>query len=179
MKSLKQNESRKKVLWLCSSAIIAALYVALTYLAMALGLDKGAVQIRFSEALCVLAFITPAAIPGLAVGCFLANLLTGCAPLDIFIGPVATLIGAFGVYLVGKMKNGRISRFICTLPNILANTIIIPVVIYICYTAPSEQTLSILPFYFLTVGIGEVISCGVLGTVLLLSTEKTLRKILQ
>ena len=179
MKSLKQNNTHKRVLWLCRAGIIAALYVALTYLAMALGLDKGAIQIRFSESLCVLAFFSSAAIPGLTVGCLIANLLTGCAPLDIFLGPVATLIGVLGVYLIGKMKNSRVARFVCTLPNIVSNTVIMPLVIYICYTAPSEQTLSLVPFYFLTVGIGEIISCGVLGTILLLSTEKTLRKILQ
>ena len=179
MKSLKQNASHRRILWLCRAAIIAALYVALTYLAMAFGLHNNVIQVRFSEALCVLAYFTPAAIPGLTVGCLLANILTGCAPLDIFLGPVATFMGAFGVYLIGKMKNQRVSRYICTLPNILANTVIMPLVIYISYTAPSEQTLSVLPFYFLTVGIGEIISCGVLGTILLVSSEKTLRKILQ
>lgn len=158
--------------------MIAALYIALTYLAMALGLDKGAVQVRFSEALIVLAYITPAAIPGVTVGCFLANLLTGCAVFDVLLGPVATLIGAVGAYLIGRMRNQRASRLICTLPNILANTVIVPVVIYLCYTLPSEQSLAILPYYALTVGVGEIISSGILGTVLLLSVEKSLRRIL-
>ena len=179
MKNLRQNKAHKRLLWLCSAGLIAALYVALTYLAMALGLDKNAIQVRFSESLCVLAFFTPAAIPGMTVGCLLANILTGCAPLDIFLGPVATLIGAFGAYLIGRVGKGKVSKILCTLPNILANTAIVPLVIYLCYTAPSDKSLELLPFYFLTVFAGEVISCGVLGSILLFSSEKTLRRILQ
>lgn len=153
------------------------MYVALTYLSMALGLDKNAIQIRFSEILIVLAFVTPAAIPGLYVGCLLANILTFCAPLDIFLGPIATLIGALGAYAMGKMKNTRISRFLCTIPNILANTVIVTVICYFCYTAPDAQNASIIPFYALTILFGEVISCGILGTVFLVGAEKTLRRI--
>lgn len=153
------------------------MYVALTYLSMALGLDKNAIQIRFSEILIVLAFVTPAAIPGLYVGCLLANILTFCAPLDIFLGPIATLIGALGAYAMGKMKNARISRFLCTIPNILANTVIVTVICYFCYTAPDAQNASIIPFYALTILFGEVISCGILGTVFLVGAEKTLRRI--
>ena len=163
--------------FLCTAALIAAMYVALTYLSMALGLDKNAIQIRFSEILIVLAFVTPAAIPGLYVGCLLANILTFCAPLDIFLGPIATLIGALGAYAMGKMKNAKISRFLCTIPNILANTLIVTVICYFCYTAPDAQNASIIPFYALTILFGEVISCGILGTVFLVGAEKTLRRI--
>jgi len=168
----------KRVRFICLAAIIAAMYVALTYLAMALGLDKNAVQIRFSESLIVLAFITPAAIPGLYVGCLLANILTACDPLDILIGPLATLIGAVGAYLIGKMRNKKLSRWLCTIPNIIANTIIVTIVCYICYTAPEAQTLSIIPFYAITIAVGEVISCGVLGSILLFSSEKTFKRLI-
>ena len=85
----------KKVLFITQAAMIAALYVVLTLLANALGLANYAVQIRFSEALTILPFFTPAAIPGLWAGCVLANILTGCAPLDILFGSLATLVGAF------------------------------------------------------------------------------------
>jgi uncharacterized membrane protein len=163
---------------MCFAALIAALYVALTYLAMALGLDKNAIQIRFSESLCVLAFITPAAVPGLTLGCLLANILTGCAPLDIALGPVATLIGALGAYAIGRMKNRRIARWICTIPNVLANTVIVSVVCYLCYTAPSAQTPSIIPFYALTIAIGEIISCTVIGSAIILPCEKILKRFL-
>ena len=167
----------KRVRFICLAGIIAALYIALTYLAMALGLDKNAIQIRFSEALITLAFVTPAAIPGLYIGCLLANILTGCHPLDILIGPLATLIGAVGAYLIGKMSNKKLARFICTVPNIIANTVIVTIVCYICYTAPAAQDISIIPFYATTIAIGEIISCGVLGTILLLGAEKTFKRL--
>ena len=162
---------------MCTAAMIAAMYVALTYLAMAMGLDKNAIQIRFSEALVVLAFVTPAAIPGVTLGCLLANILTGCAPLDIVLGPVATLIGVMGAYLMGKMKNIKLSRYLCTIPNIIANTVIVTFICYTCYTAPDAQSPSIIPFYALTIALGEIISCGILGTTFLVSSEKALRRI--
>jgi uncharacterized membrane protein len=168
----------KRVRFICLAAIIAAMYVALTYLAMALGLDKNAIQIRFSESLIVLAFITPAAIPGLYIGCLLANILTACAPLDILIGPLATLIGAVGAYLIGRMSNKKLARWICTIPNIIAKTIIVTIVCYICYTAPDAQIPSIIPFYATTIAIGEIISCGVLGSILLFSSEKTFKRLI-
>ncbi len=156
--------------------MIAAMYVALTYLSMTLGLDKNAVQVRFSEMLVPLAFVTPAAIPGLTVGCLLANILTGCAPLDIVLGPFATLVGASGAYLLGLMKHQKTAKWFCTLPNILINTVTITAVCYLCYTAPSAQDISIVPFYAVTALLGEIISCGIFGTVLFLGSEKILRR---
>jgi uncharacterized membrane protein YgdD (TMEM256/DUF423 family) len=108
----------------------------------------------------------------------LANILTACAPLDILIGPLATLIGAIGAYLLGRMSNKRLARWLCTIPNIIANTVIVTIVCYICYTAPEAQTLSIIPFYAVTILVGEVISCGVLGSVLLFSSEKTFKRLI-
>ncbi len=156
--------------------MIAAMYVALTYLSMAIGLDKNAIQVRFSEMLVPLAFVTPSAIPGLTVGCLLANILTGCAPLDIVLGTFATLVGACGAFLLGLLKNKKMTRWLCTLPNILINTVIITVVCYFCYTAPSAQDPTVLPFYAITASLGEIISCGIFGTVLLMGCEKTLRR---
>lgn len=160
------------MLWITTAAIIAAMYVALTFVSMAFGLDKNAIQVRFSETLVVVAFFTPAAIPGLTLGCFLANILTGCALLDIFLGPVATFIGALGAYLISKAPKRRISRFFCTVPNILANTVIVTFICIVCYTAPDARSLSLIPFYGVTVFLGEVISSGILGTLLLLALDK-------
>lgn len=70
-------KKNNKVIFLTQAAMIAALYVVLTLLAAAFGLSSGVIQVRFSEALTVLAFFTPAAIPGLFIGCILANWLTG------------------------------------------------------------------------------------------------------
>ena len=173
-----KNTMSKKTSFLATAGIIAALYIALTYLAMAFGLDKNAIQVRFSESLCTMAILTPAAIPGLTVGCFLANILTGCAPLDILLGSIATLIGAIGAYYIGvwyrKAKKKGIV-FLAPIPTIIANTIAVPFVIYICYTAPSQQNIAIVPFYALTVFIGEVISAGVLGMLLYFAAEKRKR----
>lgn len=79
---------------LAQGAAIAASYVVLTFLANALGLSSGVIQLRFSEALTILPVFTPAAVPGLFAGCLLANILTGCLPLDVIFGSLATLLGA-------------------------------------------------------------------------------------
>ena len=103
-------KSRKKVLYLCQAAIIAALYAALTVLSSLLGLSSGAIQCRFSEVLCVLPYFTPAAIPGVTLGCLISNLtVAGTSLFDIIFGTLATLIGALGTYLLRKVK-GEIRR---------------------------------------------------------------------
>lgn len=147
----------KKTLYLVHAAVIAALYVVLTFVANALGLSSGVIQVRFSEALTILPFFTPAAIPGLFAGCILANLLTGCMPLDVLFGSLATLLGALGTWFLPKS-----SKFLAPLPPIIANTLIVPFVLAYVY-----QFEGSIPYFMLTVGIGEVISCGVLGLILL------------
>ena len=144
----------QKVRYLVHAAAIAALYVVLTFLANALGLANYAVQLRFSEALTILPFFTPAAIPGLTVGCLLSNILTGCALPDIIFGTIATLIGSIFTYLLRKNK------WLAPVPPILANTIIVPFVLLYAY--------GIQPIWlsFITVGAGEILSCGVLGLLL-------------
>ena len=86
----------RKVLLLCQGAMIAAIYVVLTVFINAFGLANGAIQIRISEALCILPIFTPAAIPGLFVGCVISNIVTGCAIYDIVFVSLATLLGAIG-----------------------------------------------------------------------------------
>ena len=94
----------KKVLFLTQAAVIAAIYVVLTIFISAFNLASGAIQVRISEALTILPFFTPAAIPGLAIGCLLSNLLTGVAVYDVVFGSLATLLGAVGTYLLRKHK---------------------------------------------------------------------------
>lgn len=152
-----------KIRYLTHAGIIAALYVALTWLSAIVGLSgMGAIQLRLSEALCVLPYFTGAAIPGLTVGCLLANLLTGAAMPDVIFGTLATLLGAIGTRLLRRW------RYLAPVPPIVANTVIIPFVIRYAYADVSES----LPFLFLTVGLGELLSVGVFGTVLLLALEK-------
>lgn len=158
----------KHVLHLTQAASIAALYIILTLIANALGLANYAIQVRFSEALTILPYFTGAAVPGLYVGCLLANILTGCAPWDILFGSFATLIGAAGTYYTGRVKKRfPAARWLCPLPPVLANMIIVPQVLMRVY-----QLDGTLWYFTLTVGIGEVISCYILGMVLLLALEK-------
>ena len=151
-----------KVKNITHSAIIAALYVVLTLAAQLLGLASGAIQVRFSEALTILPVFTSAAIPGLAIGCLISNIIAGGVIWDIIFGTFATLIGAVVTYIL------RNHRWAAPIPPIVANAVIVPFVLIYAYGATEA-----LPFLMLTVGIGEVISAGVLGTVLLKTLDKT------
>lgn len=152
----------KRVTFITHAAIIAALYVLLTLIANALGLANFAIQVRFSEALTILPLFTPAAIPGLYVGCLLSNILTGCIAWDILFGPVATLLGALGTYLLRKKH-----PILGTLPPIAANTLIVPYVLAYAYKFEGS-----IPYFMATVGIGEIISCGILGYLVYLTLKK-------
>ena len=135
--------------FLVQGAAIAAVYVVLTLVFAPLSF--GEVQIRFSEALTVLPFFTPAAIPGLFVGCIIANLLGGAIPVDIIFGSIATLIGAFFTY---KLRNT--GKWTAPIPPIVSGYgINLPI-----------------PFMMLTVGAGEFISAGVIGMILLGALSK-------
>ena len=151
----------KGILFVSQGAIIAALYVVLTMLANALGLANYPVQLRFSEALTVLPLFTGAAIPGLFVGCLISNILSGAVIWDVIFGSLATLIGAIGTYLLRRYK------LLPLLPPIISNPLIVPFVL--AYGYGIEGTI---PFFMLTVGLGEAISCGVLGYLLMLVLRK-------
>ena len=145
--------------------IIAALYVVLTLIANAFGLANYAIQVRFSEALTILPFFTPIAVPGLFVGCIISNILTGALPLDVVFGSLATLIGAVLTHVFAvKFPN---KKWLAPIPPIVANTIIVPLVLAYVY-----QFEGSIPYFMLTVGIGEIISCGILGMLLLKTLEK-------
>ena len=156
----------QKNLYLVRAAVIAALYVALTWLVSPFGLSgMGAVQLRISEALCILPYFTSAAIPGLTIGCLLANLFTAAALPDIVFGTLATFLGALGTWALRRW------RFLAPLPPILANTLISPFVIKYAYVNVAES----LPFLFLSVGLGELLSVGVFGMILLVALERVRR----
>ena len=144
----------KSTLFLVQAAAIGAVYVVVTLLFAPLSF--GEVQIRFAEALTILPYFTPAAIPGLVVGCVISNILTGAVIWDVIFGSLATLIGAVGTYLLRKHH-----RILYPLPPIIANTVIVPLVLTYAYGVPDA-----LWFSALTVCAGEVISCGVLGLLL-------------
>ena len=160
-----KNQISRTTLYLTRGAIIAAMYVILTYVSMAFGLDKGVIQFRISEALCILPFFLPEAVLGLYVGCILSNILTGCMLWDVIFGSLATLIGACGARLLHKLPKKLL--WLVPLPNVIANTAIVPFILRYVYGSPDS-----LGFMMLTVGVGEVVCSLVLGTVLIYSLKK-------
>jgi len=157
---MKKNSN---IMSLVTAAMIAALYVVLSFAINAFGLASGAIQVRVSEALTILPYFTSSAIPGLTIGCLLFNLLSGAAVLDVIFGTIATLLGATGSYFIGKAaKNVTWLKFLVPVPPILANAFIVPWVLKTAYGLNDAYW-----YLVATVGIGEVISCGVLGMVLL------------
>lgn len=147
--------NKNYTLKLVTGGLIAALYVVLTVLAAQFNLASGAIQVRFSEALTIMPVFTVAAVPGLAVGCVLANLLTGCAAWDVVFGSLATLIGAVGTRLL------KDKPLLAWIPPVLSNMAIIPIILIKVYAVPDAWW-----FLVLTIGAGEIISCGLLGLLL-------------
>lgn len=143
----------KKVLFLVQAAMIAAIYVVLTVIFAPFGF--GEIQVRIAEALTILPVFTPAAIPGLFVGCLIGNILGGAVLPDIIFGSLATLVGAVFTYLLRNQ-----SKYLAPLPPIISNTVIVPFVLRYAYGINLP-----IPFMMLTVGVGELISCGILGII--------------
>lgn len=158
---MKHATQRSAGTFLAQGGMVAALYVALTLVSSAMGLASGQIQLRLSEALTVLPCFFPAAVPGLFVGCLLANLLTGCVLWDVAVGSLATLLGALGTRLLRK------NRWLAVLPPIVSNILLVPPVLVWAYGV--EESI---PFLMLTVGLGEVLSCGVLGELMYSALDK-------
>ena len=144
----------KNTLYLAQAAMIAAIYVALTYVFAPISFRE--IQVRIAEALTILPVFTPAAIPGLFVGCIIGNVVGGAALPDVIFGSLATLIGAF---FTRKLRKAH--PFLAPVPPILSNTLIIPFVLRYAYAIDLP-----IPFLMLTILVGEVLSCGVLGMLL-------------
>ena len=145
------NKNRDLVM----ASAIAAVYALLTLLSAAFGLSAGPIQIRISEALCILPCFTQAAVPGLFIGCLLADLLTGCTPADVIFGSLATLLGALGTRALKDRPA------LAVLPPILSNTLIIPRVLIFSYHMEAAAG-----WLSLSIGLSECLSCGVLGLML-------------
>ncbi len=123
-----------------------------------MGLDKYAIQLRLSEALAILPAFTPAAIPGLFIGCMLSSFLAAGHPLDAIFGSLVTLLAAGICYLMRSFRRRRFGMLLLPLPNIILNALLIPVITIFVY---GETTLY--PFIVLTVGVGELLASGLLG----------------
>ena len=160
-----QAHGISRTLVITQAAIIAALYTVLTLIANLFGLASGVIQVRISEALTVLPFLSFAGVPGVTIGCLVSNIVTGSDIFDIIFGTLATLIGAIGTWYIGilfRKTEKNLLKFLSPLPPIIANTIIVPFVLTYAYHMQDG-----IPFLMLTVGAGEVISCGILGLILL------------
>ena len=177
---------KKSVYFITSAAIIAALYVVLTFLANTLGLASMAIQVRFSEALTILALFTPAAIPGLFLGCLLSNILIGSVIWDVIFGSLTTLVAAAVTYVIGRIIKSRLQKaqtkknktvwgilgtILGSVPPIVGNMLVVPLLLIYAYgfTDPvvfmGHEFHAVYWFYVVTVGIGELISCTFLGLV--------------
>ena len=153
------TDENEKTTFITQGAVIAAIYAVLVFV-----FDYwsfGPIQFRVAEALTILPVFTPAAVPGLFIGCLIANITGGAVIWDIVFGSLATLIGAVGTYMLRKHP------WAAPLPPILANTVIVPFVLKYAY-----GTEGMLWYFMLTVGLGEVIVCGVLGSLLRVALKK-------
>ena len=171
-----ENMKKNTTQMVAFGGVIAALYVVLTIIASALGIASGAIQVRLSEALTILPVFTAAAVPGLTVGCVVANLVTGCAAWDVVFGSMATLLGAIGTRML------RDRPAIAWIPPVVSNMLIVPVVLMKVYGVDSVDVFgsvfngdSLWIMLVVTVGIGEVIACGVLGMLLYQALKKNPR----
>ena len=142
-----------KVQRLTQGAAIAALYVVLTLVFAPISF--GPIQLRIAEALCILPMFTPAAIPGLFIGCMLANLIGGGVLLDVIFGSLATLIGAALGYLLRK------NRWLVPVPAVIANALIVPFVLKYGYGVVDTA----IPVLMVQILGGEILGCYVLGEI--------------
>ncbi len=148
--------------FMIQTLVIAVLYFVLTFIANEFQLANGLnFQLRISEALTVLPYYTPAAIPGLFIGCISANHAMNLPMSDVIYGSVATLVSAIISYLVRKKK------FVVPIPPIIINAFALPT-IYTFLLGFDEP-----PFWrsVIMVGLGEAVTCGVLGIALMLGLE--------
>lgn len=150
---------KKGTAYITRAAVIAAIYVVLVVIFNYWSF--GPIQFRIAEALTILPYFTSAAIPGLFVGCLIANITGGAVIWDIIFGSLATLIGAIGTRLLRKKK------WLAPLPPIIANTLIVPFVLKYAY-----GNEDMLPILMGSIGLSELVVCGVLGMLLLFALNR-------
>ncbi|MCQ2548229.1 MAG: QueT transporter family protein [Clostridia bacterium] len=152
----------KRSEYLTKAALIAALYIVLSFVSNLFGLSSGVIQFRLSEALCLLPMFTSAAVPGLAIGCLLTNILCGGIVIDVVFGSLATLAGAYFAYLLREKP-----VYVAALPTILINAIVIGPVLAFAYGAQEG-----LIYLMASVALGEFVCAGVLGSLLAAELKK-------
>ena len=145
---------------LTASAAVGALYVVLSLLSSALNLAYGPIQCRFSEALCVLPFLLPSSVWGLAAGCLLVNILSPYGPLDMAVGTLATLLAALWTRRCRRPGTAA-------LPPVLCNGVLIGGLIAFETTNFGGGFLLAFLYNAATVALGEAAACYLLGLPLL------------
>lgn len=160
---------RQNTVFLAQSAMIAAIYTVLTYLAATLNLAYGPVQFRFSEALTILPAFTPAAVPGLAIGCLLSNLFSGYGMADMVVGTTATLLAAIATRMLRHIKVRNLPVF-SLVPPVLFNAVLVG--LEIAYFTPEGIWAGFLGSA-VSVGLGELAVCLLLGLPLAVLLERT------
>ena len=150
---------------LARGAIIAALYAATTLLLAPI--SYGEIQVRLSESLTLLPILLPEAVPALAVGCLLANVLGGCTIFDITFGTLASLLAA----ICTRRLRSRLR--LASLMPVLFNGVIVGAVVHVAY-APVIP----LPLCMLSVSLGEAIPCMLLGPIVLRAVSRIPSKML-
>lgn len=154
------NRNKKKTVFIVESAVIAAIYAGLTYFAAVLNIAYGGIQFRFSEALTILAVFSPAAIPGLTIGCFLGNITSPYGIVDIICGTLATLIAAVLSYKTRNIKFKDLPLLSAIFP-VISNAIIIG--LEITLFMPEGFKLEAFLISAFQVGFGELVMCYGLG----------------
>lgn len=155
-------------LFITQAAVIAALYVALTYISSAMGLAYNSVQFRLSEILTVLPIFTPAAIPGLTLGCFIANISSPFGIIDILCGTLATFLASVVTYAVRNITFKGVP-VLATIPPVLFNALIIGLEIWYL----EGKTAEIFFISALQVGAGQAVMCIVAGLAFVRAVKKT------
>lgn len=159
---------KKTTLYITQAAVIAALYVALTHVSNALGLAYNSVQFRLSEILTVLPVFTPAAIPGLTIGCIIANISSPFGVVDIICGSAATLSAATVSYLIRNITFRNIP-VLSAIPPVLFNAVIIG--LEVCMLG--NKTAELFFISALQVGIGQAVMCIAAGIPFIQAVKKT------
>ena len=164
------NKNKKKTTFVVQSAVIAALYAGLTYAAGMMNLAYGSIQFRFSEALTILAAISPAAIPGLTIGCFLGNITSPYGIIDVICGTVATLLAAILSYKTQNIKFKNMPLLSAFFP-VLTNAVIVG--LEITFFMPDGFKLQAFLINAMQVALGQLVVCYGLGLPLYNVIKKT------
>lgn len=163
------NMKKKSINYLVEAGLIAAIYAAATYATAAMGLAYSGVQFRISEALTVLAAFTPAAIPGLTIGCFLGNLTSPYGMIDVICGTAATFVAACFSRMLRKITIKGIP-VLAAIPPIIANAIIVG--LEVAWFLPEGFSWMGFGASALSVGLGEAAVCLILGIPLMAVLKK-------